>query len=37
MNHRDYTIIKKIINEINMVTELFGDKPLSDFEKDEFM
>ena len=31
------TIIKKIINEINMATELLGDEPLSDFETDEFM
>ena len=35
MKHRDYTIIKKIISEIDMASDLLGDMILQDFESDE--
>ncbi len=35
MKHRDYTIIKKIISEIDITSTLLGDMILEDFESDE--
>ena len=35
MKHRDYTIIRKIVNEIDIAFELLGNESLSEFEADE--
>ncbi len=35
MKHRDYTIIKKIVSEIDMANDLLGDMILEAFEGDE--
>ena len=35
MKHRDYTIIKKIISEIDVAFSLLGDMSLDEFQSDE--
>lgn len=35
MKHRDYTIVKKIVSEIDMADSLLGDMTLDEFQADE--
>ncbi len=35
MQHRDYIVLRKIIEEIDVATDIIGDTPFNDFEKSE--